>query len=194
MILCRKPCAIYDVDVIGFAALIVIALAAGFGVAYPASANTAEYRALSAEIAAAEAKMEQTNERLRLVNTEIDMLQSGVIDRTRAAPKTDALTPFLQRVASLAIECNLQITQVLPQPARQADGYLTGDIEFSGRGTSLSFARLLDLLSREIPYYSLQEFSIKSARGSTYAICELSWTLRLYMLKDQPVGDTGGRP
>ncbi len=194
MILCRKPCAIYDVDLIGLAALAVIALAACFGVIVPASATATECRALSGRIAAADAKAEQTNGRLHRVNAEIDRLQSGVAERTRAAPKPGALTPFLQRVASVAETCELQLTQVLPQPVQKVDGCLLGDVWFAGQGTGLDFARLLDELARENPYYTVQDFSIAHVGEPDDPRCKLSWTLRLQMLEDESSGQTAETP
>jgi hypothetical protein len=185
MIVCRRPCTVYDVDVIGVAVLVVLALTACFGVIMPASANATQWRALSARIAAVKAVTEQTNGRLRKVNAEISALQTGVAERTRAAPKPGALTSFLQRVAQLAEECGLQITQVLPQPAQQANGCLASDVWFSGRGTGLSFARLLDELVRENPYHALQDFRISHSGDPDDPRCTVSWTLRLYILEDE---------
>lgn len=194
MIVCRRPCTIYDVDVIGVAVLVVIALAACFGVIVPASANATEYGALSARTAAAHAKTEQTSERLGALNAEIEMLRSGVADRTRAAPKPNAPTPFLQRVASLARDYDLEISQVLPQPVQEADGYLTTEVRFLGRGTYLNFIRLLDQLARDNPYHTLQDFSIRSAADQGDPRCALSWTLRLYMLEDRRLEDAAQTP
>lgn len=203
MIVRGRPCTLYDVDVIGLVALATIALAAYFGVILPGGATTLEYRDLSAKIVAANTAADQTAQRLQAVTQEVEMLQSGVFNRARAAPKPGALTPFLQRVANLAIRCDLRILQVLPQPARQVGGYLLSDICFSGRGRSLDLARLLDQLARQNPYFSLQDFSIKASSDPDNHACELSWTLRLHMLRDEtcqphpsavPVPDAGGRP
>ena len=194
MIVCRKPFTIFDVDVIGVAALVVLALAACFGVLVPASANATEYRALSARLVAADGRLEQTNQQLRRINSEIAALESGVAERTRAAPGADAPTPFLQRVAALAEQWNVQLVQVLPQPTRAADGYLFTDVRFSGRGTSLSFAGLLDQLARENPYHALQDFAITRSADPGDTRCALSWTLRLHMLEDDSAGHTEVRP
>jgi Tfp pilus assembly protein PilO len=185
MIVSRKPCTLYDVDVIGIVVLVVIALAACFGVVVPAGANASEYRELSAKIAAANAAADQTGSRLRRVSQEIEVLQRGVAGHMHAAPKPSALTPFLQRVASLAIPCNLRIIQVLPQPVQQAEACLTCDVSFSAQGRSLGFARLIHELSRDNPYFSLQDFSIKTSPNAAQPTYELSWTLRLYMLEDE---------
>ncbi len=184
MIVARRPCTLYDVDVIGAAVLAVIALAAAFGVVLPAGVHATEYRDLSASIVAANATADQTGERLRGVNREMEALQEGVAGHMLAAPKPGALTPFLQRVASLANRCDLRIMQVLPRPVQPADGYLTCDVAFTGRGRSLDFARLIHELSWDNPYFSLREFSIKAPRNDLQPACELTWTLRFYMLED----------
>ncbi len=195
MIVCRRPCTLYDVDVIALVALAAMALAAYFGVILPGGATTAQYRDLSAGIAGANAAADQTAERLHAVNQEVEVLQSGVLNRARAAPKPGALTAFLQRVANLAIRYDLRIVQVLPQPARQVGGYLLSDVCFSGRGRSLALARLLDQLACENPHFSLQSFSIKGSPDPADPECELSWTLRLHMLQDETCQrDPAGAP
>lgn len=193
MIVCRQPCTIYDVDVIGVAALAVVALAICFGVILPAGANATEYQALSARIAAANVKLDQTSVKLQKVNAEISLLDQGVADRKRDAPKPGAQTVFLQRVARLAELCELELVQAVPQATRQADGYLVSDVMFTGRGSCPSFIRLLDHLARENPYHALQYFSIRRKPKDGDNRCELSWTLRLYMLEEDrpaPEGDT----
>jgi len=194
MIVCKKPCTIYDVDVIGVVALIAVGVAACLGVVIPATADASEFRALSAKIAQANSKTEQTGVRLSKVDLQIEELQRGVDEQTRLAPKPGALSPFLQRVASVAEGCNLRIHRVLPQPGQRADGYAIGDIRFSGAGSSLDFVRLLDQLARDNPYYALRDFSIRRSADSTDPGCALSWTLRLYMLDDESLDDAGETP
>lgn len=201
MIVCRRPCKLYDVDVVGLAVLLVVASAAWLGVIRPARAKAAEHRDLAAKIVSAGAAADKTGERLRKVNRQMKLLQSGVAGHIDSAPKPGALAPFLQRVASLAARCELEIIQVVPQPVQVADGYLACAVSFSGRGRSLDFARLIHELSRGNPYFSLQDFSIKSVPNAAGGECELSWTLRLHMLGDgaqqlSPAGGpaTEGRP
>jgi Tfp pilus assembly protein PilO len=195
MIVARKPCVIYDVDVIGVVGLLVLGLAGWFGVVVPANANAIEYAALSAQIAVAETKLEQASQRLREVNTRIASLQSGVAERTRDAPKRTALTSFLQCAATVAEECDLQIVQVVPQPVREAEGYFVGDVSFTGRGTCLDFARFVDRLARRNPYHAVQAFAIEQRGGEADdAQCQLSWTLRLYMLGDEAPAEAEGQP
>jgi hypothetical protein len=176
------------------AALVAIGLVGWLGVLTPARARATQYRALAARITDAKTKTEQTNVRVREINTEATRLREGVAGGTRAAPKPGALTSFLQRVATLAQEFDVQIVQVLPQPARRLDGYQVGVVGFSGRGSSLSFARLLDRLARENPYFELDDFSLARAADAADSRCTLSWTLRLYMLEDESSSSAGDRP
>ena len=182
MIVCRKPVTLYDVDVVGLAILAALGAMAYFCVIRPVSANTQEHATLAVGISAAQAGTEQTSERIRAVNREIELLRNGVEQRVHAAPKPGALTPFLQRVANLALQCDLEILQVVPSSVQQSEGYLVNDIAFTGRGRSLDFARLLESLAWENPHFSLQDFSIRSGPGGAGSKCELAWTLRLYML------------
>jgi hypothetical protein len=160
----------------------------------PAGADAGECRGLSAELAEADTRVEETETQLRKVSAQIERLQAGVMEQARVAPKAGALAPFVQRVASLAEECNLQIVRVLPQPVQAADGYLIGDVRFTGQGSSLDFVLLLDRLARENPYYALRDFSIVRPRGAADAHCQLSWTLRLHMLGEGAFADAGEAP
>ena len=182
MIVCRKPVTLYDVDVIGLSILAVIGAMTYFCVIRPAGANAHEYTALSESVAEARTGTERTSEQLRGVNHKIEQLRNGVNDRVQAAPKPGALTPFLQRVANLALQYDLELNQVVPSPVQPADGYLVNEIAFIGRGQSLDFARLLESLAWENPYFSLQDFSIRGGAGGANSKCEVAWTLRLYML------------
>jgi hypothetical protein len=194
MIVCRKPCTVYDVDVIGVVALLIIGAAACVGVIAPANANASERRDVTAMIATANVKSEETNSRLRSLNTEIKTLFAGVTQHAELAPRPGALTPLLHRVATLADEYDLQITQVLPQATHEVDGYLQADVWLSARGFSPDFLRLLDRLSRESPYCALRDFSIKRIGNSADQRCQLSWTIRLHMLVSEATGSTKELP
>jgi len=183
MIICRKPLTLYDVDVVGDAALLALMLGAYFGVTCPAKVNADEYRDLAVQIDEAQKKLEQTSGSLSEVLAEIDSLRSGVVTQTSLAPNPDALQPFLRRAAALALQCDIAIAQVAPNPVQEVGDYLSADIYFTGRGGSLAFASMLDRLACENPYFALLEYSIKRARKGEGRLCELSWTLRLYMLK-----------
>jgi hypothetical protein len=191
MIVCRKPCTVYDVDVIGMAVLVVLSLAACFCVVIPAGKNGDEYRVLSTEVSSTRNAIAQANGRLRQVNAEISLLEKAVSERTRAAAKPGELTPFLHQVVSLAEACDLEVAQVLPEPVRRSGGCLVGEARFSGRGNVVDFLRLLDQLGQKTPTFALKAFSIKGAGKPDDSRCILSWTMRLYMLDDASTDDLG---
>ena len=123
MIVCRKPCILYDVDVIALTALLAIGLAACFGVVMPAMADASRYQEFAARIKAAKSKTDETREHVQEVSNTIALLERGVDEQARAAPRPGALTGFLRRVATLAQDSQLEIIQVVPQPVSRAEGY-----------------------------------------------------------------------
>ena len=191
MIVCRKPCVIYDVDVIAITALAAIGLAACFGVVIPATADASQYQELTARITAAKARTDAVNDHVQEVANTIGVLERGVDDRTRAAPKPGALTEFLRRVANLAQLSGLQIVQVVPQPTQRADGYRFATIRYTAHGNSRDFARFVDHLARDNPYFVLREFSIQAGPAADGSRCQLVWTLQLYMLDLEQAGGQG---
>ena len=194
MIVCRKPVVLYDVDIIAGSILLVIALASYFGVIVPASANATGYRELAAKIEAANGDVSSASTKLSAIHAQIEQLRAGVARQSEAAPKADALTPFLGRIPDLADECGLTLVQVVPRPVKRNEGYLSDDIFFTAKGGSLGFARLLNRLACEHPYFTLEDYSIKRMSGRGQQLCEITWTLRLYMLEDGPANQKGGRP
>jgi len=217
MILCRRPLTIYDVDLIGMLALAVVALATCFGAILPAGANATEYRQLSAQIAAAKEQLAQTAARLQQISAQTARLEQGVAARKRNAPHPGETTRFLQRAASLAELYQLELVQVVPQATRRvggatdsrntnsrkeqteempdlAGGYLISDVTFVGRGRCPDFIRFLDHLAREHPYHALQDFAIRRNPKADDERCELSWTLRLYMLDHGQAGAEEVKP
>lgn len=186
MIISRKPLMLFDVDVIAGAVLLVIALVAWFAVIVPARANGADYRDLSAKIDAANAAVAAASEKLNVVQIQTERLRAGVRTQSDAAPKPDALTPFLSLVSTLAAECGVTIAQVVPAPLRANDGYLSTDIRLSGTGGSLDFARFLDRLACKHRYFSLEEYAIKRSPIQAAQQCDISWIVRLYMLDEKP--------
>ena len=193
MIVCRKPIRLFDADVIGAATLVAICALAYFAIFVPGQQSVAEQAVLRKAIADATAKARTTADRLAQVNTEADQLRIGVERSLKTAPRAQALTPFLQQVATLADEVGIRIVQVVPEPLNRGDGYLSADVRYSGEGSSLAFLHLVDALALRNPYCVVDGVAIKKASVASDAACKLDWTLRLHMLADEldPQGGLG---
>jgi len=193
MIVCKKPCTVYDVDLAGLSALTVLGLLTYFAVVVPMRMHWNSYRDLSARQHSSETAVRQTGNQLRRVEADVTRLQAAIVTLARQAPQPGSLPQFLSRATVLAEGTQLEVFQVIPHATRAVDECLVADIEMSGRGHSLDFIRFLDALARENPYQSLRQFSITRREQSDDGLCDLSWTIRLHMLPLDFAGHTEGQ-
>ncbi len=192
MILCKKPCVLYDVDGIGIGVLTLLGAAAYLIGIAPLQVQQSALREVRSEWTTARAATQEAGDRLAQVHRDLEQLKTYLTAGVAEAPTTASLTPFLSHVAALAGEANLQLLQVVPAPTKTTGDHITSDIRMSGRGGSLDFIRFLDRLSRANQYQTLQAVSITRAKGAAGATCGLSWTLRLHMLPEDFPALTGG--
>ena len=193
MIVCRKPIRLFDADIIGAATLLAVGALAYFAVFVPGQESAKRQTLLRNSIADATTTARTTADRLARVNAEASRLREGVERHLLTAPRAHALTPFLQQVATLAENTGIRVTQVVPEAVRHGDGFLSGDVRYSGEGSSLAFLHLLDQLAQRNPYCAVEDLVIKNAGAALDTPCKLNWTLRLYMLADEfdPRGGLG---
>lgn len=184
MILLQKPL-IFDVDVLGGVGLVVFALVAWIGIIAPVQAQQDDQRALRQSTNVAEAALQRAAERQRATEDDIRRLRAGINTQTGRAPIAAALPQFVKRVALLAEDYGLKVTQIVPQPARKVENRLVSDVQVSARGDLIGFARLLERLRRETPYFALIDYSISSGKDGDASQRAITWTLRLNMLPDE---------
>lgn len=192
MIVCRRPCTLYDVDLIGLAALAAIGAAAWFFVVAPWGDTWTRYRELAARRTAVETQLQRDLDDLQRFEADLARIQRAGADQAGRAPTAASVSQLLRQVTDLAQVAGLELLSVAPQ-AMQRDGpYLVHEIQLAGRGRSRDFFLYLDRLAREIPYQSLQNCSISRAATSAEPICDLAWSIRLYLLPEAPAPATGG--
>jgi hypothetical protein len=181
MILLQRP-RIFDVDVLGGVALLVFGVVAWFGIITPARANRIASQDVGNAVLLADAAIQRSAENLRKTEADIQRLRDAVGEQIRRSPTQASLPHFLQRIATLAEDHGLQVAQVIPQPARLVDGRMVSDVQVTARGDVFALARLLDRLRREVPYFSVAEYSVGRNKDAGSEACVLTWTLRLHML------------
>jgi len=192
MIVCRRPCTLYDVDLIGLAAVAAIGAAAWVFVAAPWGDTWTRYRELVARRTAVETQLQRDLDDLQRFETDLARIQRAGADQASRAPTAASVSQLLRQVTDLARVARLELLSVAPQ-AMQRDGpYLVHEIQLAGRGRSRDFFLYLDRLAREIPYQSLQNCSISRAATSAEPTCDLAWSIRLYLLPEAPAPATGG--
>jgi hypothetical protein len=96
-------------------------------------------------------------------------------------------------MTDLAKDAELELINVAPRPAVAEGAYLVSDIEVTSRGRSHDFIRFLDQLALGNPYQALRSCSITHLASSDRTTCDLTWTVRLYVLPSV-ASAAGGRP
>lgn len=181
MILLRKPFTLFDVDVLGLLGLLGLGAVAGWLVVQTAAVQTG-LRELQARLRNAEPQRRQQLQKLESLQQELDALRAEVAARQAEAPGADAVAGFVGQIAHLAADTGLDLQNVTPGPIAEENGRLHCDVQVVGRGGSLDFVRFLFQLAARNPYQTLRTFTINRPAGPEPPICQITWTLRLYMV------------
>jgi Tfp pilus assembly protein PilO len=151
-----------------------------------------DYRRLVADRNGAERKLRDEVAELERFERGLTQLEEAVTAEAAKVPRIDAYSPLLRSLTDAATAAQLELLNVSPQPTTANGAYLVSDIRLGGRGRSQDFIRFLDRLARENPYQSLQTSSITHPAQSTQATCDLTWTVRPYLLPAAGTTPTGG--
>jgi len=191
MIIARKPLVIFDVDLFGVGALGLLLAAGWFLVVAPWQQVWSEHTALSAGREQVESRLQSDIRELERFDKGLEQLRAAVESQAGAVPDEASLPQVLREMTSIAQAADVEIQSVAPQPARHQGPYRISDIDVTGRGTSREFIRFLDLLAQRNPHHALRACMLTRAAESPDARCELSWTLRLYLLPRLAAGSGG---
>ncbi len=192
MIVAKKPCRIYDVDLIGLAAVIALGLAAWWLAIAPWQGLWDEYRMIADKRIATELKLGEDILAWEAAQQKLAELEQMVLGQLEKAPRVKSFAQLLREVTAVAEEAELELISVAPHSMTVAGAYQVSDIEVAARGRSHDFIRFLDRLAQENPYQSLQACTIGRRGGRGATGCDLTWTTRLYLLPDATESSAGG--
>lgn len=182
MIIIHRPVTIFDVDLVGAGALLVLLLGGAFAIAAPAMRNRTECARVQAEIVAARAEIGRIETARRQMEAGLERYRSSLSRRAQRVPLADGLSPFLARLAACADESGIEIIQLQPAPPQKTPDGHQSDIRVTARGGFADFVRFLDRLRRDNDCQRVTEFSI--ARSTAESGCALGFTVRLNMLSE----------
>lgn len=191
MIVTRKPWLLYDVDLIGALGAVVLSVAAGWFVFARWQQTWTDYRELTAARSTAQAELQTELHKLKQYETGLAQLREAVESQIDRAPSVGALSAFLRELTDIARDVDLEVLSVTPQPLTTEGPYLVSDIPMGGRGRSRDFVRFLDRLASSNPHQMLTACSITRPVSSPDALCELKWTVRLYLLPEAQAAAQG---
>ena len=191
MILCRKPFPIYHVDALGALGVLGLVLAGWWLAVVPWRQTCAGYRELGQRRASLEAELQARSERLDQVQQDLSWLEGVVQAQAVEVPRADSVPQLLREMTDVAQEARIELLSVVPQPAVLEGAYLVSEIQLAGRGRSRDFIRFLDRLAQRNPFQALTTCAVRRTATAADQACELSWTVRLYMLPAVEPGAEG---
>jgi len=183
MIVCRKP-KLYDVDVYGALAVLVLVAAGWFFAVEPWQRIWTSYQDLSVAHTDTAAAVREDMVILERHQRKLEELEQVVEAQVAEVPRWDAMPRLLREVTDIAARANLEVHNVVPLPAATQGPYMVSDVSVGGRGTSGDFVRFLDLLAEQNQFQSLQACRMTRHPGPSDAACDLTWTVRMYLLPE----------
>ncbi len=194
MIICRKPITLYDVDVLGAVGVVVLSVAIWWLVVVPWQQTLRRHGETVAQRTAAQARLQADLAASEQFAEEMAQVERAVATQTALVPRSDSLSRLLSELTELAKESRLELLSVAPQPAISEGAYLVSDIQVSGRGQARDFVQFLDQMASNNPYQTLRGCSISRPANNPQATCDLTWTVRLYLLPQLAGVSDGGKP
>jgi Tfp pilus assembly protein PilO len=191
VIVARTPLKLFDVDVVGLVVLGVVGAAAWWLVIAPWQRLWGDYRTLSAAHAEVRSGLEHDILELERFQKGLAELERVVVEEIGEVPGEDAFPQLLRQMTDVAKASNIEVLNVKPQPATRVGGYMISDIDVGGRGSSHDFIRFLDRLAQVNPFQSLESCALSNTPGASDQACELTWTVRMYLLPNSPAPRTG---
>ena len=190
MILCRRPFLIYHVDALGGLGVLGLVLAGWWLAVVPWRQTCAGYRELGERCASLESDLQAQSERLDQVQQDLSWLE-GVVQAQAVEVPAPILSRACCEMTDVAKEVQIELLSVAPQPAVSEGAYLVSEIQLAGRGRSRDFIRFLDRLAQRNPFQALTNCAVRRTATAADQACEISWTVRLYMLPAVETGPEG---
>jgi Tfp pilus assembly protein PilO len=195
VIVCRKPWTLYDCDLLGVSGLVVIGLATWWAVVAPWRHMWSEYQGLVQVRERTERALQADVGTLERCEQGLTQLEGAVTALANEVPRSAAYGQLLKRMTDAALDAQIEVLNVSPQPLVTRGPYLVSDVRLGGRGRSQDFVRFLDRLAQDNPYQALQACSLVRAAqpgAPESALCDLTWTVRFYLLPGGPGESAGG--
>jgi Tfp pilus assembly protein PilO len=194
MIICRRPLTIYAVDALGATFVVGLMALSYWFIWRPWQETWQGYRECTVQrgLAGQELKGELLN--LERFEERLAGLEEVVLAQSARIPRSDALAGLLREMTETAAEAQVEILSVTPQPAVREGEYVVCDINVAGRSRSHDFVRFLDCMAARNPYQSLRDCAVRRSTGTADGLCDMNWTMRVYMLPVAGPDDGGAAP
>lgn len=185
MVVIRRPFVAYDVDCFFGVGLIALAAAVYAFFVVPAFAEHHARAQQTARIRSDQMLFAGRQQLLQRYAAKTERLREAIASREAIAPRLEDLNNVINAIVSIAADCGLEVTSVVPERSKQPDGREVCDVQLAATSASNDLVRFLDRLAREHPYHALQQLTV-TGRKDKDALCDLTVRIRLYLLQNAP--------
>ncbi len=160
MLICDRP-RLYDVDLIGLAALVLIGLTMWYGAIKPLEGRIQEFRKCQ------EGKIEEKKQSLReleslkQLNNQRQILAEELSQARDVLRENTGIPNILRTIESICGNWNLQIDQVSPGPARQTPHFNVQEMELELTGQFPDLIGFVEALQQKAPYVCVAHSSVE---------------------------------
>ncbi len=172
MIIARRPCLIFDVDLIGLAALLGLAAMAWFVAIRPQQQDARKLAQLALQLDQARLTLQQKRDQLRAVQDQTERLAGLLARGKRTEPPARSMAEHVSLVLAAAGRCGLDVIDFTPTDPSGDD---PAGLTLRCRGTSRAFLEFLRTCARREPRHRIERFAIR-VRGD--GVCELECVMR----------------
>jgi hypothetical protein len=184
MTLLRKPVRIFDVDALGVAVLIALGATVYLTAVVPSQAQARQRSALLDEASTVEAKVLDSEGRLRGIERLTSELQATVAKRIAVSPTRAAINSIVNELLQSADDSHLKIDSVEPRPPRRDGDHYICDVIMVGRGHAPDVVEYLETLAQRQPYHSIEMLSMTGDAGNENDDCRFECHLEMHLLPD----------
>ncbi len=185
MIVLRKPVRIFDVDLLGVAAMLALVAAAYLVIVLPSHTQAEQRKKLGQQIEEVQHRVRSLEQELHRFNKLAGDLRALVNRRIAQAPSRSEINTILNRIMLEAEQTHLRIDSLEPEPPRRIDDGFVCDVNIAGRGHAPDVIAFLDALAAREPYHAILTLNLDRAAHSGDEACRVSIRVRLHLLPDE---------
>lgn len=182
----RKP-RVFDVDIIGVAAVLALLAVGYFALVEPIRAGVDAARSARADLESAQRELATTRQLLMQVGAQTKQLRVR-LESEDAGLKGAADANYRARLLDLAARFEFSLASIRPGPVERQGGAKVQTTDVQGRARAHGFARLLVALREEFCFHEVVSWSLRreAMADADDGLCEVRWTVRSQIPFDEP--------
>ena len=179
MLICEKP-RIFDVDLCGFAAILVMAAATWFAVIKPLEAKTADMLEQRDESLERRQMSQGELNRLQTVSQEQQQLATRLSRTPDILAENPGTADVLRRLEEIANSTGLMLEEVIPQETDVAQHFSNTPLACRFTGTFPQLHSFLDTTRTSMRYVRVAGLSVERQASDQTGLCDVGLDLHVF--------------